>query len=41
LRADSSAFEEYDVRRAAHRGCGVARIDQLMIEHLLGERRPS
>jgi xylose isomerase len=41
LRADSSAFEEYDVRRAADRGCGVARIDQLMIEHLLGERRPS
>ena len=38
LRADTSAFEEYDVQRAAERGYGVARIDQLMIEHLLGAR---
>jgi xylose isomerase len=41
LRADTSTFEEYDVETAAARGYGVARIDQLMIEHLLGERRPS
>jgi xylose isomerase len=38
VRADRSAFEEYDVPRAAARGYGVARIDQLMIEHLLGVR---
>jgi xylose isomerase len=38
LRADRSAFEEYDVERAAVRGYGVARIDQLMVEHLLGAR---
>jgi len=39
LRDDPSAFEEYDVERAASRGYGVARVDQLMIEHLLGARR--
>jgi xylose isomerase len=38
LRADRGAFEEFDVDRAAERGYGVARIDQLMVEHLLGAR---
>jgi xylose isomerase len=38
LRDDASAFEEYDVDRAAERGYGVARVDQLMVEHLLGAR---
>ena len=41
LRADPAAFEEYDVDAAAARGYGVARVDQLMIEHLLGARSPS
>src|SRR4051812_36815109 len=41
LRADTSAFEQYDVDRAAARGYGVARIDQLMVEHVLGARRSS
>ncbi len=38
LRSDTSSFEEYDVEAAAARGYGVARLDQLMVEHLLGER---
>jgi xylose isomerase len=38
LRDDRSAFEEFDVEQAASRGYGVARIDQLMIEHLVGAR---
>jgi xylose isomerase len=41
LRADTGTYEEYDVEKAAARGYGVARIDQLMVEHLLGARRPS
>jgi xylose isomerase len=41
LKSDTSAFEDYDVEAAASRGYGVARIDQLMVEHLLGARRPS
>ena len=41
LRADSTAFEAYDLDGAAIRGYGVARIDQLMVEHLLGARRSS
>jgi xylose isomerase len=41
LRADVRAFEEYDVDAAAARGYGVARIDQLMVEHLLGARPSS
>src|SRR3954451_6030677 len=41
LRADPKAFEEYDVDAAAARGYGVARIDQLMVEHLLGARLSS
>ena len=38
LRDDRSAFEDYDPDAAAARGYGVARVDQLMIEHLLGAR---
>jgi xylose isomerase len=38
LRDDLSAFEKFDVDRAAARGYGVARVDQLMVEHLLGTR---
>jgi len=38
LLADRSAFEDFDVEGAAQRGAGVVRIDQLMIEHLLGAR---
>jgi xylose isomerase len=41
LRSDTTAFEEYDVDAAAARGYGVARIDQLMVEHVLGTRRSS
>jgi xylose isomerase len=38
LRDDAGAYEKYDVDRAAAHGYGVARVDQLMIEHLLGAR---
>jgi xylose isomerase len=38
LLADRSAFEEFEAERAGGRDCGVSRIDQLMIEHLLGAR---
>jgi xylose isomerase len=38
LAADSSAFEEYDADAAAQRGYAFVRLDQLMIEHLLGAR---
>jgi len=38
LLADRSAFEDFDAEAAAQRGAGVVRIDQLMIEHLLGAR---
>jgi xylose isomerase len=38
LRADRGAFEEYDVDGTAARGYGVARVDQLMVEHVLGAR---
>ena len=38
LLADPGAFEEYDVERAGSRDCGVTRIDQLMVEHLMGAR---
>jgi xylose isomerase len=41
LRDDASAFESYDVDWAAARGYGMARLDQLMVEHLLGARRSS
>ncbi|MCL6550611.1 MAG: xylose isomerase [Acidothermus cellulolyticus] len=38
LLADRSAWEEFDVDRAANQGYGYARLDQLAIEHLLGAR---
>jgi xylose isomerase len=38
LLADRSAFEDFDVESRARRGEGVARVDQLMIEHLTGAR---
>jgi xylose isomerase len=38
LLADRSAFEEFDIEAAGRRDQGVSRIDQLMIEHLLGAR---
>jgi xylose isomerase len=38
LLADTTAFEDFDVDAAAARGYGATRIDQLVIEHLLGAR---
>jgi xylose isomerase len=38
LLADRSAYEDFDAEAVARRGAGVVRIDQLMIEHLLGAR---
>ncbi len=38
LLADRSSLEEFDVDAAGQRDQGVSRIDQLMIEHLLGAR---
>jgi xylose isomerase len=38
LLADRSAFEEFDTETAGSRDCGISRIDQLMIEHILGAR---
>ncbi|HET9733326.1 MAG TPA: xylose isomerase [Acidimicrobiales bacterium] len=38
LMADRSAFEDYDVDVAARRSYGYARLNQLMVEHLLGAR---
>ncbi|HEX8582415.1 MAG TPA: TIM barrel protein, partial [Acidimicrobiales bacterium] len=38
LLADRAAFEEFDAEAVAKRGAGVVRVDQLMIEHLLGAR---
>ena len=38
LLRDRTAYEEYDVDAAAQRGYGFVRLDQLMIEHLLGAR---
>jgi len=38
LRADPAAYEGFDVNAAGARGCGIARLDQLAIEHILGER---
>ncbi|MQA35427.1 xylose isomerase, partial [Modestobacter roseus] len=38
LLADRSAFEDFDAEAVAKRGAGVVRVDQLMIEHLLGAR---
>jgi xylose isomerase len=38
LLADRSALEDFDAGTVAKRGAGVTRVDQLMIEHLLGAR---
>ena len=38
LLADRSALEDFDAETVAQRGAGVVRVDQLMIEHLLGAR---
>jgi xylose isomerase len=38
LAADTSAFEDYDVVAAGDRRIGAARLEQLVIEHLLGAR---
>ena len=38
LLADRSAFEDFDADTVAQRGAGVVRLDQLMLEHLLGAR---
>ena len=38
LLADRSAFEDFDAGTVAKRGAGVTRLDQLMIEHVLGAR---
>ena len=35
---DRSAFEDFDAEAVAKRGAGVVRVDQLMLEHLLGAR---
>ncbi|MFF5181493.1 xylose isomerase [Micromonospora sp. NPDC000316] len=38
LRADRSAFEDFDVDAVAARGFGFVRLNQLAVEHLLGAR---
>ncbi|MFD3538502.1 xylose isomerase [Streptomyces sp. NPDC058662] len=38
LLADRSAFDEFDVDTAAHRGMAFEQLDQLALEHLLGAR---
>ena len=38
LLADRSAFEDFDAETVARRGAGVVRLDQLMLEHVLGAR---
>lgn len=38
LLADRSAYEDFDADTVAQRGAGVVRLDQLMLEHLLGAR---
>ena len=35
---DRSALEDFDAETVAQRGAGVVRIDQLMVEHVLGNR---
>jgi xylose isomerase len=36
LKADRSAFEDYDAVKAGERGYGYVRLNQLAVEHLLG-----
>jgi xylose isomerase len=38
LKADRSAFEDYDAVKAGERGYGYVRLNQLALEHLLGAR---
>jgi xylose isomerase len=38
LAADRGSYEDFDVDAAARRGFGFVRVDQLMVEHLLGAR---
>ena len=38
LKADRSAFEDYDAVKAGERGYGYVRLNQLAVEHLLGAR---
>nr|WP_042188539.1 xylose isomerase [Kibdelosporangium sp. MJ126-NF4]CEL18310.1 Xylose isomerase [Kibdelosporangium sp. MJ126-NF4]CTQ97794.1 Xylose isomerase (EC 5.3.1.5) [Kibdelosporangium sp. MJ126-NF4] len=38
LRADTSAFEDFDPDKAAERGYGFVRLSQLALEHVLGAR---
>ncbi len=41
LLADRSAYEDFDTEAAGAQGYGVVRLNQLALEHLLGERRAS
>jgi xylose isomerase len=38
LLADRSAFEDFDIEEAGARDYGITRIEQLMVEHILGSR---
>jgi xylose isomerase len=38
LLADRSAFEDFDADESGRRAHGAIRIDQLMVEHVLGAR---
>jgi xylose isomerase len=38
LKADRSAFEDYDAVKAGERGYGYVRLNQLALEHLMGAR---
>ena len=38
LKADRSAFEDYDAQKTGERGYGFVRLNQLALEHLLGAR---
>jgi xylose isomerase len=38
LLADRSAFEDFDIEEAGSRSYGITRIEQLMVEHILGSR---
>jgi xylose isomerase len=38
LLSDRSAFEDFDIEEAGARDYGITRIEQLMVEHILGSR---
>jgi xylose isomerase len=38
LLADRSAFEDFDIEEAGSRSYGITRVEQLMVEHILGSR---